>query len=340
MAADALSVSASTVNCQNWFVVDFDGTCSINDTTPMLPRLAALCAKELAGEPSPSMTLEERQSKFSELEQEYFALYLKAKSECQPPPATDKNESNNKETVISSLAQALDRLDQVSNIVTAKVSTSGCLKELQADLEHTDFVLGVVRKYDEVKVGIRPHCGSILRQILHHHHRQEEEGNNKWGLAVLSVNWCPSLIAASLRPEIEQYSMPIIWSNRVDSKTGRVELSIPGALAKQEKIASLRSESLSSSSSSPRGLIVYVGDSSTDLLAILEADVGILFGGSSSAIALAQQYGVTVKPLSERNGWMGNDITKTASEPIIWTAGCWSEVEALMKGDDASTWFR
>jgi hypothetical protein len=176
-----------------------------------------------------------------------------------------------------------------------------------------------------------------MRQIQYQ--QQQDNSKNTWGLGVLSVNWCPSLIAASLQLELEEQShqdsssMPIIWSNRVDSETGTVELSIPGALAKQEKIASLRT-----SSSSSQGIIVYIGDSSTDLLAILEADIGILFGGSSSTIALAEQYGVAIKPLAERNGFMVDSAN--TNEPIIWVADCWSEIEALMKGDDSSTWFR
>lgn len=322
--------------------MDFDGTCSIDDTTPMLPRLAALCAQELlllqTNDDHPNtpasngiMTYEERQAKFTELEQEYFALYKKAKSECPPPPAADNNGSSNmskRRKVISSLADALDRMDQVSSHVTDKVSISGVLSELQADLEHTDFVSRIVQKYDEMKVGIRPHCGSILKQVM------MQLDTNTWGLAVLSINWCPSLISASLQPHLDDGqsdNMPIIWSNRVDSKTGNVELPIPGAVAKQEKIASLRTDSTSD------GIIVYIGDSSTDLLAILEADVGILFGGSSSTIALAEQYGVTIKPLSERTSMASANNT---DEPIIWTTDCWSEIEAQMKGTDPTTWFR
>jgi DNA-binding transcriptional LysR family regulator len=42
---------------------------------------------------------------------------------------------------------------------------------------------------------------------------------------------------------------------------------------------------------------VYVGDSVTDLLAMLEADVGVVVGRSSSLRALARALGVAVLPL-------------------------------------------
>jgi hypothetical protein len=123
--------------------------------------------------------------------------------------------------------------------------------------------------------------------------------------------------------------MPIVWSNQVDSETGEVSLAVPGALAKRQRIAKLREENDSC-------CIVYVGDSSTDLAALIEADIGILMGNNESTIRMARQWGVLVRPLSERP----TTNMKAEGESVIWTTECWSEIETLLLAtDDEAAWF-
>jgi 2-hydroxy-3-keto-5-methylthiopentenyl-1-phosphate phosphatase len=320
MTVEALSSSSSVLSNQknNWLVVDFDGTCSVKDTTPILPRLAGLFQQEKQQTSDDDNSIvQERLHVFSQLEQEYLTLYKLAKSKCQDD---------------DSLFQALDRLDEVSNFVTAKVSASGVLKGLAASVDCTQEMRQLLHKHS-IDVRIRPHCGSVLSKI----HRA-----NKWKLGVLSINWCPSLICASLQPHIlvslddttaatttTTDNMPIVWSNQVDSETGEVSIAVPGASAKRQRIAKLREENDSC-------CIVYVGDSSTDLAALIEADIGILMGNNASTIGMARQWGVLVRPLSERP----TTNTKAEGESVIWTTECWSEIEALLLAtDDEASWF-
>jgi len=208
----------------------------------------------------------------------------------------------------------------------------------------------------KVVVRLRHGCETTLARILsdeyattttnEYRKEQEEEDDNDtnslrpnsssclgWSLAVLSINWCPALIDASLvRPVLKRKrdilgvtssarddaEIPI-WSNRVDAD-GVVSLHVPGALAKRDKITELRGRILRTTTSEddrsdddPRddgssgngsSVIVYVGDSSTDLAALLEADVGILIGNSGSATAMAERWGVEIVPLRQRETWV------------------------------------
>ena len=45
------------------------------------------------------------------------------------------------------------------------------------------------------------------------------------------------------------------------------------------------------------GITVYVGDSVTDLGALLEADIGIVMGSNSTLQRVAAAAGITVRPL-------------------------------------------
>jgi magnesium-transporting ATPase (P-type) len=104
-------------------------------------------------------------------------------------------------------------------------------------------------------------------------------------------------------------------------------------------------------------LVVYVGDSSTDLLALIQADVGILLMGSKSTIGLALKFGVTIRSLNDYNNHNddidnsnnefnnNNNISTTTTTStkeekenngvdIIWTASDWDEIGSFLNHND------
>uniref|UniRef100_A0A7S2YG44 Uncharacterized protein n=1 Tax=Entomoneis paludosa TaxID=265537 RepID=A0A7S2YG44_9STRA len=169
----------------------------------------------------------------------------------------------------------------------------------------------------------------------------------------MSINWCPSLIqAALLSPVMAQMTASSlttntppdmsdfkIWSNRVDSH-GSVSLLVPGAQAKKDRIVALQQQS-----SSPSAMVVYVGDSSTDLTALIQADVGIFIGDpQSSALSMAQQWGISVQPLSSRWSSEGNSGASEKrrdkddeNQKILWQTTSWLEIGRLLQELNGST---
>mmetsp|Transcript_3191 Transcript_3191/g.6846 ORF Transcript_3191/g.6846 Transcript_3191/m.6846 type:complete len:99 (+) Transcript_3191:1030-1326(+) len=83
-------------------------------------------------------------------------------------------------------------------------------------------------------------------------------------------------------------------------------------------------------------MVVYVGDSSTDLLALLQADVGILIGRSESTIGLASKFGVDIRPLGEfRIDNDDDEETECATSSndnagVVWLASDWNEIGSFM----------
>jgi hypothetical protein len=70
---------------------------------------------------------------------------------------------------------------------------------------------------------------------------------------------------------------------------------------------------------------VYIGDSLTDLLALLEADIGIVIGRSSSLSKVTSLMDVEMRPLLAYQ-------PKQAGTKVLYRAESWVEVGAFLFG--------
>lgn len=365
---------------RRWLIVDFDGTCTEHDTTPLLPRLAAFATRSRSsiskasdgtdtnnnGDYDYQEDLKKRLDQFQWLEDEFMKRYNEARSKMF-------NSENDEST--KSLYDVLDALDEPSNIVTEMVSASKCLSGLgHADTNEVEGMLnlhGVTRETtlenanisenhsdDKVSVRLRHGCESTLSRILLDDNASLskdgcEEDDHKcygWRLAVLSINWSPKLIDACLvQPvlrrrrsllQIESCDTEVpIWCNEVD-REGVVTLHVPGALAKRDRLIELK-KYIKQGCDQTQSIIVYVGDSSTDLAALLVADMGIVMGNSSSLIKIAESWGIEIAPLKNRyeHGFQRLLSTDANEEPpgkkILYQTDTWQEIdEALQEIDE------
>ena len=382
---------------RRWLVVDFDGTCTQHDTTPLLPRLASFAARNRSSLSLTTNTatchesssdrseheveqlgydtqsdLQRRLSMFEQLEGEFLRRYSDAKNALLP----NTSELLGNKKSLHSIYDTLDALDEPSNIVTQMVSDSGVLHGLghadSSELEEMLNLKGVstvhvneeekhfdkdvstkVKPEERIEVYLRPGCETTLaRTLLSHSLPSQPKEDSKsclgWSLAVLSINWCPALINACLvqpvlrkkrsllKQQCCQTEVPI-WSNSVSGE-GVVTLHVPGALAKRDRIVELRNclEHLDNSSGDAdvcqKHLIVYVGDSSTDLAALLEADIGIIMGKSNSTFAIAERWDIDIIPLkmydfdAERNR-----VSDQKNRSRLWQADSWGEINTMLE---------
>ena len=368
---------------RRWLVVDFDGTCTEHDTTPLLPRLAAFATRLrssiISAEVNSSnilhkQDLDRRLVQFQCLEDEFVKRYDKAKSSLLTSYDNDQQ----------SIHEILDALDEPSTIVTGMVSESRVLAGLgylnSSELEGALRLYGVTNATDfdpsetadfgslgdlkilndganvnpsdvefrKVTIRLRHGCEGTLARILSENneddssHKKDSPSCLGWSLAVLSINWCPALIDASLvKPVLKRQRSALgvnsckteipIWSNQVDGE-GVVSLHVPGASAKRDRIIELRRHIHMRSDSS--SMIVYVGDSPTDISALLEADIGIVIGNSSSTKIIAARWSIQIVPLQHRDqhgfesildGDLGNRRKK-----LLWQAESWKEIDDML----------
>lgn len=120
--------------------------------------------------------------------------------------------------------------------------------------------------------------------------------------------------------------------------TGEIDLEVQSPVDKERRVAELRSRL-----GKTQSMVVYVGDSATDLLAMLGADVGIWLDSDAtlSSSKLLQQlvgvYGIDTRPLTSCNSLL--DCTKATSDahrrpgngrPVIFTATLWSHIRTVV----------
>jgi hypothetical protein len=313
--------------------------------------------------------LSKRLEQFQQLENEFMERYREARS-------TMFSNSNNND-VPTTLYDVLEALDEPSNIVTGMVSASRCLSGLgHADTKEVEGMLNLHgisdtdshtrertleydnksedKSDDKVVVRLRHDCVKTLARILlDNKSNSNDDSRNKdgnecfgWSMAVLSINWSPALIDAclvqpllrSLRLKSRDIEVPI-WSNEVD-REGVVTLHVAGAMAKRDKIMELKKD-IKQGCDQTQSVIVYVGDSATDLAALLVADVGIIMGNSSSLIQIAESWGIEIAPLKHRHKHEGfqrlvgiDTSEESAEKKILWQVDTWQEIDEALQEID------
>lgn len=242
----------------SFLVVDFDGTCTVRDTIGLLPLLADAHAG----------TGRRKLAAFECFEAAYLdGLQRVTERHVDGSPCGDPD--------LDGLSECLRAMDSFSTEISAQVSESGCLSGIRLDEVSSTMEAWAA---DPARRAALPELQAGAAAALH---AAAARGSR---IGVLSINWCPELVRATLTatcPALDE-----LWCNSIDSD-GRIAVRFAGAEEKRLQIASLREERV----------VVYVGDSATDLPALLEADVGILVGQSRSARRIAARFGVRVAPL-------------------------------------------
>ena len=148
---------------------------------------------------------------------------------------------------------------------------------------------------------------------------------------ILSINWFPALLYETLDGLIE--TPDIITSDLPVLKGGVVGF---GKVATcYEKREWLRKWKLESNS-----VTVYLGDSLTDLLSLLEANYGIIIGSANKVCEVAKQFGVNVFRLTDLPGKFENLPGKLENintyddndkkEKYLYCTDSWTEVETFI----------
>lgn len=336
---------------RKWLVVDFDCTLTQFDTTPTLPLLAALHSGD------DDVQKRRRLDVFAKHEEEYFGAYSAARERLlrhgDIDIDIDKNNIAGGEDdgdasghTSPDLHEALEALDDVSNSVTKKVSESSCLAGLPL---HPHRVADIISGNDELRRLTQLQEGCIPAVANAH--------KNGWGLAVLSINWFPNLIEASFVMPLRQHidssenieemdgkesgaqansddmRLTEVWCNSIDEE-GVVQLEIPGAAAKRQRIRALKERltkehQLAATPLAGRDMLVMVGDSPTDLLGLLEAHIGIMIGRSSTLEGIADRWNIPLTPLKERRASLSSGLHENDAE-TIWMADGWEDIEAVL----------
>ncbi|THF99551.1 hypothetical protein TEA_003396 [Camellia sinensis var. sinensis] len=176
------------------------------------------------------------------------------------------------------LHKALEQLSDFEKRANSRVIESGVLKGLN---------LEDIKRAGE-RLILQDGCTGFFQSIINNE-------NLNANVHVLSYCWCGDLIRSAFSSGgldvLNVHANEFVYENSIS--TGKIVKKVESPI---DKLLAF-SDILKNSSSDRKGLTVYIGDSVGDLLCLLEADVGILLGSSSSLRRVGSNFGVSFVPL-------------------------------------------
>lgn len=169
---------------------------------------------------------------------------------------------------------------------------------------------------------------NLIQEIDFYPHAKETlekfQEDQKIASKILSVNWFPNLLHLSLSGLVTPDNIVSAHLPKFHNKTTSNNTDWPGVefgpcascCDKQSWIKKWNDES--------NHVIIYAGDSITDLLALVEATYGIIFGESKNTRKVAKHFGIIVKPLASFN--VDTDICKS----VLYSTSSWLEIESFV----------
>ena len=140
---------------------------------------------------------------------------------------------------------------------------------------------------------------------------------------VVSLNFSKKLILGALN---QAGTLPLdVHSNELEFKngicTGNMDKKFLSAFDKEVLLMKIVQNADKDS-----GVSIYIGDSFTDLLALLEADIGLVIGDSNTLHNVCNKFGIHVVPLHFWN-YARLSEKNAESQPVLFSVKSWMEIK-------------
>ena len=139
---------------------------------------------------------------------------------------------------------------------------------------------------------------------------------------ILSANWSQIFVEEAVKGFCDAVVANRLLFDERGYSTGEIELRVASARDKWTYFKSRRSKT---------GLTGYVGDSVSDLRAILEADVGLLVGENTTCLRTINRFQIPMKRVTEATRRVVNCSETRATNKRILHADSWETVNHLLK---------
>ncbi len=129
---------------------------------------------------------------------------------------------------------------------------------------------------------------------------------------ILSSNWCKDFVFGCLEGRVDEDNIIAnqpIYDPTSHLSTGAVQFSVVSAFDKQKHVKQLRSKQQKERNDKERNelngdktaeaAVMYVGDSTNDLMALLEADLGVLLGSNQNVLRIMENNHIRMLPLRD-----------------------------------------
>ncbi|RAL43691.1 hypothetical protein DM860_014192 [Cuscuta australis] len=305
---------------------DFDLTCTTIDSSAILAEIAIVTAPKSDQSQTANqiarMTSADLRNTWGVLSKNYTEDY----EQCiESMLVSEKAEKFNYEA----LRKALEKLSEFEKVENQRVIDSGVLKGLN---------LEDIKRAGE-RLMLQDGCINFFQTLL------LRKKNLNADVHVLSYCWCGDLIRSTfssggLSDQMKVHANEFKYEESLC--TGEIVKKMESPIDKVQAFSEILQQSCSGDGDERRKkkrLTVYIGDSVGDLLCLLEADVGIVVGSSSSLRRVGNHFGVKFVPLfpgvvEKQKAYPaegGGDPWKGLSG-VLYTASGWSEIHAFLIG--------
>lgn len=295
---------------------DFDLTCTVVDSSAILAEIAIVRApksdqmqtqNQIARMPSADL-----RNTWGLLSRQYTEEY----EQCiESILLAEKAEKLNYE----GLRKALEQLSEFEKKANTRVIESGVLKGLN---------LEDIKRAGE-RLNLQDGCIGFFQSIT-------KNENISANVHVLSYCWCDDLIKSAFSSG-DLHTLHVHaneFSYEESISTGEIVRKVESPIDKVQAFGNI----LQNCGSDRKNLIVYIGDSVGDLLCLLEADIGIVIGSSSSLRRVGSHFGVSFVPLfpglvqKQKEIVNGSPSSWTGLSGVLYTVSSWAEIHAFIVG--------
>lgn len=295
---------------------DFDLTCTVVDSSAILAEIAIVTApksdqdqldNQIARMPSADL-----RSTWGVLSGQYTEEYEQCIETILLCQKAEKFKYDD-------LSKALEQLSDFEEKANTRVIKSGVLKGLYFD---------DIKRAGE-RLILQDGCPGFFKSII-------ENENWRKNVHVLSYCWCGDLIRSAFSSvgldALNVHANEFTYEESVS--TGEI---IDNVHSPMDKVQAFK-DILHECSNDKKSLTVYIGDSVGDLLCLLEADVGIVVGSSSSLRRVGSHFGVSFVPLfpglvvKQKNCTEKSSACWTGLSGTLYTVESWAEINAFILG--------
>ena len=291
------------------FVTDFDGTLTRFDTTDISFKA---CRKYLDG------SLQKR-AELEEVHKERGSVYLNGYSKCFNEGINQFGSGVSSSSSQKSLVDFVVSLDAYNRDSRVMIANKHLLDDIIEDKN-------ILRKFCK-DVGYQEQSLETLRWLQEESSFTVLTADDKVAscLKVLSVNWFKPVLVECLEGIVNSENIvsalpPIL------AKDGSLDLG--PASSSIDKLNWIKKWKINFGGD--ECLSVYVGDSMTDLLALLEADVGILVGKNRHVLEAVKVFGLDFVAITKADGDEHLEINNQNNNRLYY-ADSWNEIHLFLK---------
>ncbi|MFS7961508.1 putative aminopyrimidine aminohydrolase [Helianthus anomalus] len=298
---------------------DFDLTCTVVDSCTVFADIA------MATSPTPAQAQPENQSqitkmRLTKLKNTWEALVKQYAEEYEHLMETMLVNQKGEKFDYEGLRKALEQLSDFEKRANSRVTESKILKGLNLD----DI------KHAGQHLVLQDGCMDFFRSVM-------KDQNLNASVHVVSYCWCGDLIRSTFESggihNLELHANEFIYEGLLS--TGEIIKKVESPLDKLHVFNDVLKEH---DQCDQTNITIYIGDSIGDLLCLVEADIGIVIGSSSSLRKVGGYFGVSFMPLwlglvmKQREHVEGSGFSWNRRSGVVFTVSSWDEIRCLIVG--------